>query len=142
MKKPTQNKDKRRRRVSRTTNDLIYRVLVTAGQKICQQYFRTYQEAVPTIHVAAKLAGVMQEYTQRGYVCAFVHSKRAVHRLNWPFSSNVSALLQSPLDLVAVGRSAFPSWSAGLTSALAQCSIRLIRPARTFPGKQQPSART
>ncbi len=41
-------------------------MLVTAGQKICQEYVRKYQEAVPTIHVVSELAGVMQEYTQRG----------------------------------------------------------------------------
>jgi 20S proteasome alpha/beta subunit len=41
-------------------------ILVTHGQKICQKYFRTYQEDVPTVHVVSELASVMQEYTQRG----------------------------------------------------------------------------
>ena len=43
-------------------------ILVTEGQKICQRYFRTYQEPVPTVHVVTELARVMQEYTQRGFV--------------------------------------------------------------------------
>lgn len=47
------------------------RVLMNKGRKLAQQYFRVYQESIPTLQLVRQLAGVMQEYTQRGGVRPF-----------------------------------------------------------------------
>ena len=47
------------------------RVLVRKGRKIAQQYFRTYQTAIPISQMVRELASVMQEFTQSGGVRPF-----------------------------------------------------------------------
>eukprot|EP00040_Diaphanoeca_grandis_P017539 m.91629 g.91629 ORF g.91629 m.91629 type:complete len:236 (-) comp26488_c3_seq1:59-766(-) len=47
------------------------RVLMSKGRKLAQQYFRVYQEQIPTLQLVRQLASVMQEYTQRGGVRPF-----------------------------------------------------------------------
>lgn len=45
-----------------------YRLLVRQARKVAQQYFRTYLEPIPTTQLVQRLAAIMQEYTQSGYV--------------------------------------------------------------------------
>lgn len=45
-----------------------YRLLVRQARKVSQQYFRTYLEPIPTTQLVQRLAAIMQEYTQSGYV--------------------------------------------------------------------------
>lgn len=47
------------------------RVLMSKGRKLAQQYYRVYQEPIPTLQLVRQLASVMQEYTQRGGVRPF-----------------------------------------------------------------------
>lgn len=47
------------------------RVLLTKAQKVAQQYKLVYQEGIPPKRLVEELAGVMQEYTQRGGVRPF-----------------------------------------------------------------------
>lgn len=47
------------------------RVLMSKGRKLAQQYYRVYQETIPTLQLVRELASVMQEYTQRGGVRPF-----------------------------------------------------------------------
>lgn len=47
------------------------RVLMSKGRKLAQQYYRIYQETIPTLQLVRELASVMQEYTQRGGVRPF-----------------------------------------------------------------------
>lgn len=46
------------------------RVLVKKGRKQAEQYFRVYKERIPVSQLVREMAGVMQEYTQSGYVDA------------------------------------------------------------------------
>lgn len=47
------------------------RVLVRRARKLAQQYFLVYQESIPTGQLVQRVASVMQEYTQSGYIhCA------------------------------------------------------------------------
>ena len=39
---------------------------MSKGRKLAQQYYRVYQETIPTLQLVRELASVMQEYTQRG----------------------------------------------------------------------------
>lgn len=48
--------------------DHICRVLVRRARKLAQQYFLVYQEPIPTGQLVQRVASVMQEYTQSGYV--------------------------------------------------------------------------
>jgi len=43
-------------------------VLVKSARKLAQQYNLTYQEQIPTSQLVQRVANVMQEYTQQGYV--------------------------------------------------------------------------
>lgn len=45
-----------------------YRVLVKQARKVAQQYSRQYQEPIPTTQLVQRLAAIMQEYTQSGWV--------------------------------------------------------------------------
>ncbi|OXB60136.1 hypothetical protein ASZ78_013169, partial [Callipepla squamata] len=45
-----------------------YRVLVHRARKLAQQYFLVYHEPIPTAQLVQRIASVMQEYTQSGYV--------------------------------------------------------------------------
>uniref|UniRef100_A0A672SWV6 Proteasome subunit alpha type-2-like n=1 Tax=Sinocyclocheilus grahami TaxID=75366 RepID=A0A672SWV6_SINGR len=45
-----------------------YRVLVRRARKLAQQYYLVYQEPIPTGQLVQRVASVMQEYTQSGYV--------------------------------------------------------------------------
>jgi hypothetical protein len=47
------------------------RVLMSQGRKLAQQYYRVYQEPIPTLQLVRQLASVMQEYTQQGGVRPF-----------------------------------------------------------------------
>lgn len=47
------------------------RVLMSKGRKLAQQYYRVYQESIPTLQLVRELASVMQEYTQQGGVRPF-----------------------------------------------------------------------
>lgn len=46
----------------------VCRVLVRRARKLAQQYFLVYQEPIPTGQLVQRVASVMQEYTQSGYV--------------------------------------------------------------------------
>lgn len=48
-----------------------YRVLLAHSRKRAQEYYRIYQEHIPTRQLVQDIAGVMQEYTQRGGVRPF-----------------------------------------------------------------------
>eukprot|EP00525_Craspedostauros_australis_P011360 CAMPEP_0198135406 /NCGR_PEP_ID=MMETSP1442-20131203/60575_1 /TAXON_ID= /ORGANISM="Craspedostauros australis, Strain CCMP3328" /LENGTH=236 /DNA_ID=CAMNT_0043796575 /DNA_START=690 /DNA_END=1400 /DNA_ORIENTATION=- len=48
-----------------------YRVIVQRARKSSQAYFRTYREVQPISQLVKDIAGVMQEYTQRGGVRPF-----------------------------------------------------------------------
>jgi 20S proteasome subunit alpha 2 len=48
-----------------------FRVLTRKGRKAAQQYYMTYKEAVPVSQLVREVAGVMQEFTQRGGVRPF-----------------------------------------------------------------------
>uniref|UniRef100_A0A7N6FFU5 Proteasome subunit alpha type n=1 Tax=Anabas testudineus TaxID=64144 RepID=A0A7N6FFU5_ANATE len=43
-------------------------VLVRRARKLAQQYFLVYQEPIPTGQLVQRVASVMQEYTQSGWV--------------------------------------------------------------------------
>lgn len=45
------------------------RVLVRRARKLAQQYYLVYQEPIPTGQLVQRVASVMQEYTQSGWVC-------------------------------------------------------------------------
>eukprot|EP00051_Salpingoeca_urceolata_P013957 m.176835 g.176835 ORF g.176835 m.176835 type:complete len:339 (-) comp17953_c2_seq1:188-1204(-) len=47
------------------------RILTEKGRKLAQKYYRVYHEDIPTRMLVQELAGVMQEYTQRGGVRPF-----------------------------------------------------------------------
>ena len=47
---------------------LYFRVLVKNARKLAQQYFLQYQEQIPTAQIVQKIATVMQEFTQSGWV--------------------------------------------------------------------------
>lgn len=44
------------------------RVLVRRARKLAQQYYLVYQEPIPTGQLVQRVASVMQEYTQSGWV--------------------------------------------------------------------------
>lgn len=46
----------------------IFRVLVRHARKIAQQYYLMYKEQIPASQLVQRLASVMQEYTQSGWV--------------------------------------------------------------------------
>ena len=46
----------------------LFSVLLAKGRKLAQQYYLTYHEPIPTRMLTQQLAGVMQEYTQKGCV--------------------------------------------------------------------------
>lgn len=48
------------------------RVLVRRARKLAQQYFLVYQEPIPTGQLVQRVASVMQEYTQSGYVTSLI----------------------------------------------------------------------
>ncbi len=43
-----------------------YRLLVKKARKMAQEYYRTYEEPIPTAQLVQRVALVMQEYTQSG----------------------------------------------------------------------------
>lgn len=45
-----------------------YRLLVKYARKLGQQYIQMYDDAIPTVQLVRRIADVMQEYTQSGYV--------------------------------------------------------------------------
>lgn len=47
------------------------RVLVHRARKLAQQYYLVYHEPIPTAQLVQRIASVMQEYTQSGYVTCF-----------------------------------------------------------------------
>ena len=48
-----------------------FRLLVRQARKLAQQYYRMYEEPIPTAQLVQKIAMVMQEYTQSGGVRPF-----------------------------------------------------------------------
>jgi hypothetical protein len=46
--------------------DIFHRVLLKSARKLAQEYYRTYQEHIPTGQIVQRVANVMQEYTQSG----------------------------------------------------------------------------
>lgn len=52
-----------------------YRLLVKQARKIAQNYFLTYKEPIPVAQLVQRVATLMQEYTQSGYVLKFVLTK-------------------------------------------------------------------
>jgi 20S proteasome subunit alpha 2 len=48
-----------------------FRVLTRKGRKAAQKYYMTYKEAQPVSQLVREVAGVMQEFTQRGGVRPF-----------------------------------------------------------------------
>ena len=46
----------------------FFRLLYTKGRKMAAEYELAYGEPIPVIQLVTKLAGIMQEYTQSGYV--------------------------------------------------------------------------
>lgn len=48
-----------------------YRLLVKKARKIAQEYYRTYEEPIPTAQLVQRVALIMQEYTQSGSVYDF-----------------------------------------------------------------------
>lgn len=57
-------------------NDLCSRVLTRRARKLASQYFLTYQEQIPVDQLVQKVANVMQEFTQSGYVKALIFCQR------------------------------------------------------------------
>jgi 20S proteasome alpha/beta subunit len=49
-----------------------YRLLVKNARKMAQQYRLVYGEEIPTAQLVQRLAAVMQEYTQSGYIKNFI----------------------------------------------------------------------
>ena len=45
-----------------------YRLLVKYARKLAQEYIMMYQDPIPTVQLVRRVADVMQEYTQSGYV--------------------------------------------------------------------------
>ena len=53
-----------------------YRVLVKKARKMAQEYYKMYDEPIPTAQLVQRVALVMQEYTQSGYdhiLYSFLH---------------------------------------------------------------------
>lgn len=96
------------------------RVLVAKGRKLAQQYLRTYKEPIPISMIVKKLANVMQEYTQSGYVaqgtgllgegeCSFILVEVSDRLVFLYLSLGVMKLVHScirwtHLDLISDGR--------------------------------------
>lgn len=55
-------------RLKNETNVVSHRVLVRRARKLAQQYYLVYQEPIPTGQLVQRVASVMQEYTQSGWV--------------------------------------------------------------------------
>ena len=47
---------------------VCYRVLLRSARKLAQQYYLMYEEQIPTAQLVQRVANVMQEYTQQGWV--------------------------------------------------------------------------
>ena len=45
-----------------------YRLLVKYARKLTQQYITQYDDSIPTVQLVRRVADVMQEYTQSGFV--------------------------------------------------------------------------
>lgn len=45
-----------------------YRLLVKQARKLAQNYFLTYKEPIPVAQLVQRVATLMQEYTQSGWV--------------------------------------------------------------------------
>lgn len=45
-----------------------YRLLVKYARKLAQQYITMYNDSIPTMQLVKRVADVMQEYTQSGWV--------------------------------------------------------------------------
>lgn len=45
-----------------------YRLLVKYARKLGQQYITMYDDSIPTVQLVRRVADVMQEYTQSGFV--------------------------------------------------------------------------
>ena len=43
-----------------------------SARKLAQQYILNYQEQIPTGQLVQKIATVMQEYTQQGFVSSYI----------------------------------------------------------------------
>lgn len=54
-----------------------YRLLVKKARKMAQEYYRTYEEPIPTAQLVQRVALVMQEYTQSGLVNHYYMGIRA-----------------------------------------------------------------
>ena len=46
----------------------FYRLLVQKARKLAQEYMLVYEQNVPPTQLVKRVADVMQEYTQSGYV--------------------------------------------------------------------------
>ncbi len=47
---------------------VLYRLLVQKARKLAQEYMLIYEQNVPPTQLVKRVADVMQEYTQSGYV--------------------------------------------------------------------------
>ncbi len=48
-----------------------YRLIVKYARKLAQQYQTMYDDSIPTVQLVRRVADVMQEYTQSGYILIF-----------------------------------------------------------------------
>lgn len=60
---------------------LHFRVLLRNARKLAQNYYLAYQENIPTAQIVHRIANVMQEYTQSGYV--YRKTKKQTNRLQF-----------------------------------------------------------
>lgn len=50
-----------------------YRLLVKQARKIAQSYYLTYKEPIPVAQLVQRVATLMQEYTQSGYLASEIY---------------------------------------------------------------------
>ncbi len=53
----------------------LCRLLVQKARKLAQEYMLIYEQNVPPTQLVKRVADVMQEYTQSGYVFDFLKNK-------------------------------------------------------------------
>ncbi len=56
----------------------LYRLLVQKARKLAQEYMLVYEQNVPPTQLVKRVADVMQEYTQSGYVFDFFLNKSII----------------------------------------------------------------
>ncbi|KAJ3369662.1 Proteasome subunit alpha type-2 [Kappamyces sp. JEL0680] len=76
------------------------RVLVDKARKSAQEYKRVYMEEPPVVILVKEVAGIMQEYTQRGY-SATMEIEDAVHTAILTLKEGMDGALSE--NLIEVG---------------------------------------